>query len=404
VKIYTPEEKIMQARLTIATEFVFFGSIFFRLNVHEDETCKTAWVDGRNLGYNPTWLSRWTQEQIVGVFIHEILHVILKHHLRQELNPLYKKNHDKFNRAADYALNPSVLRCPGTDLPPNVCLDLDKWPDNLLEEIFDQLPDKDSDKLKGGDTGTSEDIGEVRAFKDGKATPAEKEHASNEIDQWVQAAGMKAEGVGAMTDDTKGFIKKILAPTVYWQDELHMMTQDMCKKDYTWKRPNTRYMQQGQYMPSLFGEHTPDLVFFVDRSGSLTDLHLAQIMAESRSIIEQFTVRVIVVYWNTQYTHHEEFEPEDILDSNWGLNVAAGGGTDFSRCWDWLDEQDEIDPEGIVFFTDFECQDWPMEDPGVPVIWAQVPNHNGRYTRGYDSYVPEYGSRVIIPKERVEQQ
>jgi predicted metal-dependent peptidase len=298
-----------------------------------------------------------------------------------------------------------VLRCPGTALPPKVCLDLDKWPDNLVEEIFAELPDKGQDRMTGpdgqpGSVGTSEDIGEVRPFKDGKATPAEKEQAANEVDQWVQAAGMKAEGVGAMTNYTKGFIKKVLAPTVYWQDELHMMTQDMCKKDYTWKRPNVRYMQQGQYMPSMFGQHTPDMVFFVDRSGSLTDEHLAQIMAEVRNIIEQFTVRVIVVYWNTQYTHHEEFEPEDIFDPGWSLNASPGGGTNFAKCWDWLDEQDEIDPEGIVFFTDFECEDWPMEDPGVPVIWAQVPDYNGRYTRSYDNYMPEYGSRVIIPLQR----
>jgi predicted metal-dependent peptidase len=345
-------------------------------------------------------MCQWTQEQIIGVFVHEILHVVLKHHLRQELNPIYKENHKKFNRAADYALNPSVLRCPGLDLPPNVCLNLDRWPDNLLEEIYNDLPDEDFDNLKGGDTGTSEDIGEVRPFQDGKATPAEKDAASQEVDQWVSAAGMKAEGVGAMNDDTKGFIKKVLTPTVYWEDELQMMIEDMCKSDYTWKRPNTRYMQQGMYLPSMFGTKMPDLVFFVDRSGSLTDEHLAQIMAESRSIIEQFRVRVIVVYWNTQYTHHEEFLPDDILEHDWCLNVTSGGGTNFHGCWDWLDEQDEIDPEGIVFFTDFECQDWPQNDPGVPVIWAQVPDYHGQYTRSYDSYVPEYGSRVIIPKVR----
>jgi predicted metal-dependent peptidase len=140
------------------------------------------------------------------------------------------------------------------------------------------------------------------------------------------------------------------------------------------------------------------MVFFVDRSGSLTDLHLAQIMAESRAIIEQFKVRVIIVYWNTQYTHHEEFMPEDVFEHDWCLNVRSGGGTNFARCWDWLDEQDEIDPKGIVFFTDFECNDWPQEDPGIPVIWAQVPDCSGQYTRRYDSYVPEYGSRVLIPK------
>ncbi|MBW2645182.1 MAG: hypothetical protein JRE23_03200 [Deltaproteobacteria bacterium] len=399
MKIYTPEEKVMNARLSLATDFVFFGSIFFRLQCHEDSTCKTAWTDGKSIGYNLDWLSQWTHEQILGVLVHECLHVILKHHLRQELNPVFKEKHHKFNRACDFALNPTVLRCPGLQLPPNVCLDSVRWPDNLAEEIFAELDDDVADdSLAGGGKGEPTDMGDVRPFKDGKATPAEKEQAANEIDQWVQAAGMKAEGVGAMTDQTKGFIKKVLAPTVYWQDELDLMVEDMCKSDYTWKRPNTRYMQQGMYLPSMYGRKMPDLVFFVDRSGSLTDEHLAQIMAESRNIIETFQVRVIIVYWNTRYTHHEEFMPEDIFQHDWCLNVASGGGTNFAKCWDWLDTQDEIDPKGIVFFTDFECSDWPQEDPGIPVIWAQVPDYSGQYTRRYDSYVPEYGARVLIPK------
>jgi predicted metal-dependent peptidase len=404
MKMYGPEERIEQARLMLATEFVFFGSVFFRLNIVQDDTCDTAWTDGKSIGYNLKWLSQWNVPQICGVFIHEVMHVVLKHHLRQELNKLFGQFHGKFNRAADYALNPTVLRCPGVELPPRCLVDLKTWPDNLAEEIFNQLPDDPTDdKLYDGTIGEGEDIGEVRPMpgsgKDGKATKQEKEIAANEVDQWVKAAGMKAQGAGKMTDATKRLIKIATTPQVYWQDELQLMTECMCKDDYTWKRPNTRYMQQGIYLPSMTGQYMPDLLFYVDTSGSLYDDQLGQIMSEARSIIEQFRVRVIVVYWNTSYVYHEEFLPEDVLDPSFKLNAKGQGGTNFSNCWDWIDEQDDIDPEGIVFFTDIETSDWPVKDPGIPVIWAQVSN-SGSYSDHYQKYMPDYGSRVKIPYVR----
>lgn len=404
MKLFTPEEKIAQARLSLAVEYPFFGSIFFRLRVHEDDSCPTAWTDGSEIGYNTQWLGQWEIPQILGVFIHEILHIVLKHHLREELSPRMKKQHGKFNRAADYALNPAVLKTPGADLPPGCLVDLDRWADSLAEDIFNQLPDDDSaDKRYGGkgqpsNTGKGVSPGEVRPFKKGKGNPAEKAIENAKVDQWVQAAGMKAQGVGKLGEGTKRLIKKITTPEVDWRDELQLMAESMCKDDYTWTRPNVRYLQQGMYLPSMHGQTMPDLLFYVDTSGSLKDDMLAQIMAEVRNIIDSFHVRVIVVYWNTKYQFHEEFLPADILDPSWSLAGKGGGGTRFNKAWDWMHEQVDIDPKGIVFFTDYESTQWPMEDPGVPVIWAQVADRTYGHTRAYDSYMPEYGSRVKIPK------
>jgi predicted metal-dependent peptidase len=405
--MYGPEERIDQARMMLATEFVFFASVFFRLSIEVDPTCKTAWTDGRSIGYNQDWLGQWTVPQICGVFIHEVLHVVLKHNLREEITAVFGQNHRKWNRACDYALNPTVLACKGVELPPGCLLDMAKWPDDLAEDIFNQLPDDfHNDTCFGGpgkpDTnGEGVDMGEVRPLpgsgKDGKATKAEKAEAANEVDQWIKAAGMKASGMGRMDGDTDRLIKKATAPMVYWQDELQLMVECISKDDYTFKRPNTRFMQQGIYLPSLHGQHMPDLLFYVDVSGSLHDDQLAQIMGEARAIIEQFNVRVIVVYWNTKYVYHEEFLPEDILDPSFSLNIKGGsGGTAFGKCWEWIDEQDDIVPEGIVFFTDIETSDWPMEHPGVDVIWAQVSN-SGRYSDNYHTYMPDYGKRVKIP-------
>jgi predicted metal-dependent peptidase len=405
---FTPEEKIQNARLALVTEFVFFGSVFFRLDVFEDPTCDTAWTDGVSIGYNLPYTASLRHEEIIGLFIHEILHVIFKHHLRQALDPEFKKNHDKFNRAADYALNPTIENATGMAVNPNWLLDMDRWPNHLAEDIFYQLKDDASDdKCKNGGKpgdGPAEGNGspgpsmpgEVREYKNGKASPAEIEQASNEIDQWVQSAGMKAEGVGKMTDGIKRMIKKVVDPQVYWGDELQHLLDEISRDDYTWTRPNVRYMQQGVYLPSMYSTTMPDLLFYVDVSGSLDDKQLTQIKAEIRTIVAMYNVRIIVVYWNTCYQNHEEFYPEDVFNVDWALNARGSGGTDFKDCWDWYENQDDIDPKGLVFFTDTECYNWPEIEPDFPVVWCHVDNpgcHNDRYYK----HMPDYGTLVKVP-------
>lgn len=410
MRIFTPREKVQNARLELVTNFVFYGSIFFRVNVFEDPTCKTAWTDGPNIGYNLDYTASLPHEEIIGLFVHEIKHIILKHPLRETLNPDFMANHGKFNRAADYALNAGIETTPGMAVNPNWLLDMQRWPDDLADNIFYQLSDDPSDdKCKDGGTagpdgrGGKSMPGEVRPFKGGKASKAEIDQASNKIDQWVQAASLKGQGHGSLTAGEKALIKQIVSPTVHWTDELQHLMDEITKDDYTWTRPNNRYLQQGVYLPSMWDQNMSDLVMYVDTSGSLSDRQLAQIMAEIRKIVMAYNVRVIVVYWDTKFKHMEVFEPVDVMAPDWAMNARGRGGTDFRHCWLKLEELEEIDgePKGIIFFSDFETTNWPLGlEPDCPVVWCQVPDGQGRFDDRYLDHIPKYGSRVRIPINR----
>jgi len=421
MKQWTPEEKIFQARMFLTRELPFFGSIFLRLNIVEDPTCNTAWVDGKTLGYNQDWLGQWEVIMIVGVLVHEVYHVILKHHLRGKLNPKFHEDFNKWNRACDLSLNPMIHKDKRIGLPPG-CLYEDRFKDMLAEHIFEMLDDEEKpDCPKCGGSGMDGDgepcddcngtgkqtqpweIGEVRPMpgKDGgKATDAELDHAAQEVDQWISSAQVKANNAGRLPADIKRLVKEITTPTVRWEDELQFLCEEITKDDYTWTKPNTRYMQQGIYLPSLYGERSVDMLFFVDTSGSLSNDQLVQIKTEVRKIISTFHIRVIVVYWDTQFQHIEVFEEHEVLEPTWDLDAKGGGGTDFTNVLDWIDnnlEDQEIDPEAVVFFTDLECTQYPDDEPTLPWMWAQVPDYRGRFDHGYLKYKPEWGTHVQVP-------
>jgi len=407
---FSPRDKVASARLDLCTNFPYYGSVFFRLNVHEDDTCKTAWTDGRSIGYNLEYTASLSHEQIIGLFVHECKHVILKHHVRMEQNPDFKAKPKKFNYAGDYALNPTIKATPGMDIHEDWLYEK-KWDDSLADEIFYQLKDEDIDQGGPGGqgpVGNGTPTDEVRPMPKtdkngnvvpGKPTAAELDHEIQKIDQWVKAAAFKAQGVGKLDGRTAQEIKAATANTVDWRDELTLICDDLCKNDYTWTRPNVRYIQQGVYLPAMHGQRTVDMIFFVDCSGSVNDTQLSQAAAEIQTIVSSYDIRVVVVYWDTKFRAMEVFDKSDVLEPGFHLDITGRGGTDFEDCWEWLEENREefdLDPKAMVFFSDLECDDYPAEDPDMPVIWAQLP-YCGHFQTSYISYLPSYGKHVKVP-------
>jgi predicted metal-dependent peptidase len=210
---------------------------------------------------------------------------------------------------------------------------------------------------------------------------------------------MKAKNAGRFPGSQRQLLKNVQLPAVRWEDEIQFMVEDICRNDYTWTRPNPRYIQAGVYLPSMHGQKSVDMIFFVDTSGSLSDKQLELIMAEIREVIAHFNIRVIVVYWDTNFRDVEIFDKADVLDPDWGLHIAGRGGTNFSGVLDWMDENladMEVDPRACIFFTDMGCSNYPDREPGLPWIWAHVPS-GSNFNTGYLNHKPDWGKYIKIP-------
>ena len=68
-------KKVMAARTALVLDQPFFGVLALRLKLAVDPTCKTAWVDGRTLGYNPSFVDRLTHSELVALLAHEVKQV-----------------------------------------------------------------------------------------------------------------------------------------------------------------------------------------------------------------------------------------------------------------------------------------------------------------------------------------
>lgn len=140
----TPQEKFAKARQRVLLDHRFFASIMMRMQWVEDPTCKSAWTDGKRVGYNPAFIDGLTLGQSIGVIIHEVMHNTMKHHLRRG-----NRDFKTWCKACDYAINYLIISY-GFELPEDILLD-DRFEGMSAEEIYSILMQEERKKQQEQD-------------------------------------------------------------------------------------------------------------------------------------------------------------------------------------------------------------------------------------------------------------
>ncbi len=340
-----------KARVRVILDHPFFGSLLMKLPLVEDPGCDTLYTDGTKIGVNPEFAKELPPDELCGVLCHEIMHVALGHHKRRG-----DRDPKRWNVACDYAINP-ILEKDGVSLPADALLD-PNYEDLSAEEIYARLPEPDpSDEPSGGQGESGEQDGppgEVRDLPDGA------EEAVDEID--VRQATQAAKLAGKGGDAASRAVSNALTPKVDWREVLRQFIQQS-RDDYSWSRPNRRFIGQGLYLPGADGEELGELVVAVDTSGSVDVDMLDQFISEVSAIaLESRPSRVHVLYCDTEVEGHDVFERDEPVTAN----PKGGGGTLFQPVFDAV-AQEGITPECLIYLTDLYGP--APDDPGYPVLW-----------------------------------
>lgn len=369
----TAKEKATKARAGLILDRPFFGSLALRLRLVEDPTCKTGWTDGGTLGYNPDWIKSMSLGEVKGFVCHEVMHIACQHTLRRgSREPL------KANIAADYAINPIIVN-DGIELPKRGLIN-NAYKDMYFEQIYDKLPDTkdgnngkgDSPKQNNPDPGG---CGEVRDAKNPDGSPLTESQIQQQGQQIkvavVQAAQQeKSLKAGKLPAGIQRLIDEILEPKADWKTILRVFVDQAARTDYSWLKPNVRYLQQGFILPSLKSEEMKDPVIVVDSSGSTWDNKtLSQFNGEMTDILQSYNVSCTVIYCDTKIQNVEHFSVDDLPLK---LNPKGGGGTDFKEPFRYVEEHN-LEPSCLIYLTDLCCSSYP-EEPEYPVLWAKIGN------------------------------
>ena len=365
----TPDEKVSRACARITMHHPFFGAFILRTNVQEATDTKgraitTMATDGRTIWWNRDFVAKCTDQEVEGVFIHEVLHIVFKHMLRRkERSPL------KWNMACDYVIDPIVLDVPNVSIPnwPGLEQHHDRQYDGeFVEAVYEKLPDPPEGQ------GGCMSIGEVFDMTNENGSPMsaeEMQQAGVEIDQTVMIAAESAKRAGRLPGSIEEYVKSMMEPQVDWAAHLRRFIGGEHPEGFTYDTPDRGpYFYCELMEPSLDKVGVGTIIIGLDVSGSVSTKELQHGLAEMNALTEEFHPRkVIVIQHDSEVKSVEEFEAGEVIDD---IKVRGRGGTSVQPVFKWIEESGE-QPDRVVMITDMGI--WDFGEPtGWPTLWVST--------------------------------
>ena len=365
-------EEYTKSRSQLVLRNPFFATLALRLKPISDDSVPTACTNGQFIAFNPKWFLKLREEERVGLIAHEVMHVALMHMLRRE-----ERDAVKWNVAGDYVINNALLKSkfilPHTEL-------IDPKYDNMsTEEIYALLPEDIKDGtgpgdillLDGDDPGGCGAVIDHPSVSDGSASGK----FEAEIEIAVQQAAEAAKAMGKLPGHLQTLIEKALAPKVDWKMVLARFLRTNNKSDFTWIKPNRRFISRGLYLPSL---HTPaleEIAVAVDTSGSVSEAELEQFTGEITSILHDTNPELIhFLQCDTKVCADTEYTRESLPLK---ITYEGRGGTRFSPVMKYLKEN-HPNISALVYLTDLESDDFG-DAPHYPVLWISTASTEAPY-------------------------
>ncbi|WP_162530850.1 vWA domain-containing protein [Rhodovastum atsumiense] len=373
---------ITRARARLMARAPFFGALALGLDWIAEPGLDTMATDGRAIFYNPGWCAEIGTERTAAVIAHEVLHIVLKHHLRRgaRLPGLW-------NIAADFAINATLLK-DGFVLPDDLLIDhAGRFTGLPAEAIYERLlqeqPTRPApaapDVGPSGPGATSLDApassgpageprwGQVRDLTqmDGSPLPeSRRRQAGRDLDVRIRQAAAMARRAGKLPSTLVEMIAAG-APRIDWRDRFRQVFDGTRREALDWGRPNRRFLPHGLYLPGWRRSGAGVIAFVLDTSGSISPRELAAYTAEVLGILEETSPdRIVLIQCDTAVCRVEDLRPGEGFDS---IEVEGRGGTKFQPAFDWI-ATNLPQAAAIVYATDLAAADEPV-DPGIPTIW-----------------------------------
>jgi len=426
VELERPEEeriaaaKIRFAKIRIIRYLPFFGEVLNRMSVVQNNTLPTMCTDRFRIYYNSTFTANLKINEIAFVICHEILHNTLDHFTRKQ-----HRRHEKFNMAADYALNPLLsdidIQARGPEgsepclaFPKDASGELiglldKKYYGMAMEKIYDMLPDQPEDQVQitvenaSGQINGKSSSGGGKGNGKKKTVPRPGDMVSNSSIDHSQSKDLNgnkedtydARGEKEQQEDMKKVVRdaasrtagknpanierllsSILKVNVPWQSLLKRYVNTITNKvEARWK--DARLGTLGiniQEDKKTYG--LGNVIIAIDTSGSITDQELSTYLAETNKILRAHPIQnLYILSCDTEVKRDKIIHLRNPRKIPENVQISGGGGTEFQPVFDWVKDSLRGNPDLLIYFTDSEGKSPRPVAWQNKVIWFIINNN-----------------------------
>ena len=387
-------KRLLLSRMRILCNHGFYGLLLMHMIYAVSEEVETACTDGVRITFGTDFLESLTDAELDFVMMHEILHVVLQHCIRGDV-----EDPEAYNIAADIVVNSNImlenggkassitLSKYGTSM--HIAPDGKEGHEYTAEQVYAMLPKNPNKKGKDKSTGSADGRAKKEIAKD-KHQPVwvwddhsqwgkyEENDALRDV--WVKRFEDAAEAIeirdpsntrGLLPAFAQRILKELKKPQTDWRTILNDFIQEEVV-DYSFAPPDRRFDDSPFFLPDFNGKEdmVEDILFMIDTSGSMSDDMITAAYTEVKGAIDQFDGKLKgwLGFFDAAIIEPQPFKDEEEFRI---IKPVGGGGTDFQIIFEYVMKhmEDKL-PASIIILTDGYAP-FPQEKlaGGIPVLW-----------------------------------
>ena len=362
-------EYISATKIRLRKLSPFFAALSLYAEIDFSNEVQLAATNGKKIIFNPITYIQLPPAERDGVFLHELLHMALLHHLRRGV-----RDHYIFNIAADIVVNGMIVNEGNFKIPKYGIRDEDlehlsveevyeliiknnkKYNLNLIDLINDQKGSEDKDSKGKGDDLKNE-ISDLN-------TEAE---IRNYWKQAINDAKLITKGSckKALPESFERNFGEVLEPEIDWKTKLWNF---LVRTPTDFGEFDRRLIYSGLYLENLEGESI-NVFCCIDTSGSISDYEISKFMREIKGIINAYP-NLNCRLW---YADHECYGPYNIDSMENVPKPKGGGGTNFEPFFKDITKKEFNNNDGVCIYLTDGYGYFPEKEPDLPVLWVVIP-------------------------------
>lgn len=402
-------KRLLLSRMRILYNHGFYGLLLMHMIYAVSEEIETACTDGVRITFGIDFLDSLSDSELDFVMMHEILHVVLQHCFRGDV-----EDPEAYNIAADIVVNSNImlengmkassitLSKYGTSM--HVAPDGKEGHEYTAEQVYVMLPKNLNKKGNNKSHGSADGRAKKGNNKSpGSAVGRAKKEISKEQHQpvrvwddhsrwgkyeeddtlrdvWVKRFEDAAEAIkirdpsnarGLLPAFAERILKELKKTQTDWRTILNDFIQEEVV-DYSFAPPDRRFDDSPFFLPDFNGkeDRVEDILFMIDTSGSMSDDMIAAAYSEVKGAIDQFNGKLKgwLGFFDAAIIKPQPFSDENEFKT---IKPAGGGGTDFQIIFEYVFHHmsDKL-PASIIILSDGDAP-FPLEKlaRGIPVLW-----------------------------------
>lgn len=402
-------KRLLLSRMRILYNHGFYGLLLMHMIYAVSEEIETACTDGVRITFGIDFLDSLSDSELDFVMMHEILHVVLQHCFRGNV-----EDPEAYNIAADIVVNSNIMLENGMKassitlskygIAMHVAPDGKEGHEYTAEQVYAMLP-KNLNK-KGNNKSPGSAVGRAKKGNNkspGSAVGRAKKEISKEQHQpvrvwddhsqwgkyeeddtlrdvWVKRFEDAAEAIkirdpsnarGLLPAFAERILKELKKTQTDWRTILNDFIQEEVV-DYSFAPPDRRFDDSPFFLPDFNGkeDRVEDILFMIDTSGSMSDDMIAAAYSEVKGAIDQFNGKLKgwLGFFDAAIIKPQPFSDENEFKI---IKPAGGGGTDFQIIFEYVFHHmsDKL-PASIIILSDGYAP-FPQEKlaGSIPVLW-----------------------------------